>query len=431
MKRIVVFALCASFLLCAFASCADPDPAGTGEASQPAGTGEPPQSGSSGQETDDSGEITPTASARYEYALLDLDLLRFAGSVKKGNTVISPVSVKYALGMLLAGTSGKGREELCAALGFAEEAGRENELESEVKSFNRFVEGFNAAAERSEGKNRQAVALADSAWRNSGVSEFSDLFKLRLEMFDADVFEFTPENIVKRANDWTKEKTRDLIPELFEPGYDASSLIALLVNALYLNVEWNAPWNPAGEKTFNGSSASTKKDFITTSGSFRYYKDEETELVAVPMQNSVCCLFVIGSTEKLADKLAQAQPASVRVTVPKLSVETSFTDNELVDFLCDRGATAVFNAGSGALGDMFAKDEGAFVSDIIHRAKLGLDENGIEAAAVTAVAVAKGGISQEPKIEFLADRDFGFFVYTSPSDWTPDEIVLFEGIVRE
>ena len=100
-------------------------------------------------------------------------------------------------------------------------------------------------------------------------------------------------------------------------------------------------------------------------------------------------------------------------------------------FLCDRGATAVFNAGSGALADMFAKDESAFVSDIIHKAKLGLDENGIEAAAVTAVAVAKGGISQEPKIEFLADRDFGFFVYTSPSDWTPDEIVLFEGIVRE
>ena len=429
MKRIVVFALCASLLLCAFASCADLSPAET--AGQPAGTAGIPQSAVSGQETDDPGEITPTAASGYEYGMLDLDLLRFAESVKKGNTVISPVSVKYALGMLLAGTSGKGREELCAALGFTEEAGRENELESEVKSFNRFVEGFNAAAERSEGKNRQAVALADSAWRNSGVSEFSDLFKLRLEMFDADVFEFTPENIVKNANDWTKEKTRGLIPELFEPGYDASSLIALLVNALYLNVEWNAPWNPAGEKTFNGSVATAKKDYITTSGSFRYYKDEETELVAVPMQNSVCCLFVMGSTEKLGDKLAQAQPASVRVTVPKLSLETSFTDNELVKFLCDRGATAVFNAGSGALADMFAKDESAFVSDIIHKAKLGLDENGIEAAAVTAVAVAKGGISQEPKIEFLADRDFGFFVYTSPSDWTPDEIVLFEGIVRE
>ena len=47
-----------------------------------------------------------------------------------------------------------------------------------------------------------------------------------------------------------------------------------------------------------------------------------------------------------------------------------------------------------------------------------------------AVSLAERALA-EPKIEFLADRDFGFFVYTSPSDWTPDEIVLFEGIVRE
>ena len=70
-----------------------------------------------------------------------------------------------------------------------------------------------------------------------------------------------------------------------------------------------------------------------------------------------------------------------------------------------------------------------YVSDIIQKTRIRLNEEGVEAAAVTAIMERTAGdvIPEEPK-EFTADEPFSFFIYTTCNDTTA---ILFAGEIME
>jgi len=451
LSLILVIAL---VLLPALSGCADLKPEDTGtnpapaESVKPAATdGEASRAGTTdaaepqtepegGDETqpDRPGEDpTQPADTGSEQPAIVTDLFDFDRSFASyietrvsGNYVVSPLSFKYAIGMVMAGTSGSTLSEFFAGLGIRSSEG----LEEHLKQFNSFVEGFTA---KNQGSNElSALRLANSVWKNEACEDFLGEFKLHMEMYDAELRSFRPANLVKEANAWSNEKTNGLIPKILSDGYDASAAAVLLMNAIYFKDIWTIAFDPAGERSFTTASGATvMKKFMTETANYRYYKDDKTQLVIVPMRDGIEVVFAIGDVSEIEAKAEKAEKRLVKILLPETDIETSLTDGELSDYLKLCGVNEVFTK-SADFSRMFANQK-VCVDDIIQKAKFTMDRAGIEAAAVTAVIV-KATASMDPGpeyVEFNADVPFRFYVRTAKNDWSREGIVLFEGRVSE
>ncbi|MBS7262531.1 MAG: hypothetical protein KIG36_02865 [Eubacteriales bacterium] len=391
---------------------------------------------------------TESGATRFEYSLANHIEESMGGALT--SYMVSPVSFQYALGMLLAGSDGETRVQLALSLGVEESA-----FEEHIKRFNSFVEWYNNKKTHdteeynrlSEDEKRLctkpggALRVADSVWKHVDFSDFLDEYKLRLEMYDAEYFSFKKSDVIDRVNAWANEKTEGMIPKLLPENYNVSDLAVVLMNALYYKNGWKNEFTDAGEREFTTiSGEKEQKKFITSVDRCRYYKDDKTELVMIPMQDNVFVTFVLGSTEDLDRKIAEAEYKTVRVFIPKFEIESTFDNGELVNFLKKRGAIDVFDAEKANLGRMFDPtklQKNLFVGDIVQKTKIKLDETGVEAAAVTAIMVYNSAV-EAPEAEFTADKPFRFFVCSNglPADdhTTENELwrqgfILFEGLL--
>lgn len=219
-------------------------------------------------------------------------------------------------------------------------------------------------------------------------------------------------------NEWADEKTKGMIPQLLPDDYDAADLAFILMNALYFKDSWIDPFErfATEEKDFHAADGSAvRKDFMTQTESCLYYDDGDTQLVILPMKDGIYMAFVLGDTDSLGEKTAQAAYRSVRVTIPKIDLETSFSSGEFCDFLKDGGVSLAFTADADFSGMI---DHQILIDDIIQKTKIKLDEDGVEAAAVTAIMMTEGAMLYEDIAEFTADRPFSFYIYTTANDVT-------------
>ena len=371
------------------------------------------------------------------------------------NYMISPISFQYALGMLVAGADGDTKAQLLNALGMTDK-----EFEEYIKSFNSFVEWFDAkkahdieeynklSEERKAYETKPAgeLRVADSVWKREDLAEFLQDYRLRLEMYDAQHFSFTREDIVQRANSWANEKTNGMIPKILPDDYDTENLSVLLMNALYYKNGWAYKFYDTAKTDFTTfSGKKVDKIFMASTERYKYYKDDDTELVVVPMQDNVFMTFVLGNTDNLEQKIAKSEYKMVCVTLPKFEIESSFNNGELVRFLKDRGATDVFDKEKADLSlmiDPAMLKYNLYTDDIVQKTKIKLDETGVEATAVTAIMVYGGtGVVQPEQITyFTADKPFHFFIHscslptcgnTTEGELMQPQFILFEGMLVE
>ena len=374
----------------------------------------------------------------------DERLLEFLSRNATGNYMASPLSFRYALGLLLAGAEGETKDELLNALGVSSE----EEWVEYCLDFNGFVEYYAADLERDIAEFKDAVKkgwipsdaaepfralrVANSVWKADWVHEsFKDAYRQSIENnYAAEYRSFTPENAVERINEWADIKTEHMIQKLLPENYPTDQLAVVLMNALYFKDSWQNEFSKylTKENDFHTRDGQTvKKEFMTTEDHFSYYEDENTKLVILPMKSGVSMAFVLGSREGLAEKISKASSENVIVTIPKIDLETDFSNGEFVDFLKAYGVNLAFDAGSADFSAMI--DHPVFVSDIIQKTRIKLDEEGVEAAAVTAIMMAEGAYIEpnEPRV-FTADEPFSFFIYTTCNDTTA---IMFAGEIVE
>ena len=374
----------------------------------------------------------------------DERFLAFISAQTEGNYMTSPLSFRYALGLLLAGAEGETKAELLNAFGVKSE----EEWIEYCLDFNGFVESFAADLEREirevrnakkegwipkeEAEPFRALRVANSVWKAERITEdFKEAYKKSVEEnYAAEYRSFTPANAVEKINEWADIKTEHMIPKLLPEDYPTEMLAVVLMNALYFKDSWlnSFPelWTKEGD--FHARKGqTTRKEFMTTEEDFAYYEDAATKLVILPMQGGVYMAFVLGSTEGLAEKISAASYENVTVTIPKMDLETEFSSGELVDFLKENGVSLAFDDQKADFTGML--DRQLYVSDIIQKTRIKLDEEGVEAAAVTAIMVEQSAyiMPKEPKT-FTADEPFSFFIYTTCNDTTS---IMFAGEIVE
>ena len=374
----------------------------------------------------------------------DLHFLKYISEHAEGNYMASPLSFRYALGLLLAGASGETKTELLAALGVSSE----EEWVEHCLNFNGFVEAFAKSLEddieeynkmvkqgwidpNSEAPFR-ALRVANSVWKRANIqADFEEAYKQAVSgNYAAEYRWFTEADAIEKINEWASQKTEKMIPELLPKDYETEALAVVLMNALYFKDSWSTKFYEGATKEgdFHAlGGKTTRKDFMQQEEKYPYYEDEDTQLVILPMDGGVYMAFVIGDQEGLAEKISKASRETVRVRIPKMDLETSFDNGELEAFLRDSGVKLAFDRDNADFSAMI--DHQIWVDDIIQKTRIKLDEDGVEAAAVTAIMMRdEAYIMPEKTYEFNADQPFSFYIYTTANDTTS---ILFAGQIVE
>ena len=433
MKKLIALLLCAALCLGCFSGCKEIEglarsvgeeleliePAGTGTAETTAPPDEPVGTEPAVTNPDSGAPVLPT-----DLGLTDFDsgLINFLRDRNDGNFTVSPLSFKAALVLAALGAEGETQRQLLDLMGFRTVEEMTAWYAAVLDGTDSFRGWFEAHPDLDSGE--AAYEVVNSLWKNLDLpGEFTEDYRTRAdELLRAHLGSASGQQLGGAINTWVSEQTRGLIPELVGDVSDAS---AVLVNALYLKSAWLDAFNRIGSDVFTTAAGDkVDKNYMRQTGYFPYYEDGETQLVSVPLQGGISMVFLLGSGANLSAKLAAARSRRVEVTVPMFDVETALNNRELTEFLISRGCTKMLTE-QAEFGGMFT--EPLYVGDVIQKAKVHIDEDGLEAAAATAVITYGSTAVPATPLVFRADHEFSFCIVAGETN--PE--LLFWGQIVE
>ncbi len=258
--------------------------------------------------------------------------------------------------------------------------------------------------------------------------------KYGAEIRSAD-FAGQPEVERTTVNRWVEEKTRDKIKNLLVPGSVTSATRLILVNAIYFKGDWLHAFEKektADEPFWTAPAASTNVPMMTMKPKrFGYTENESFQCLELPYQGEEVSMLIVLPKEKdglarienglSADALAgwtgSLRKEEIEIHLPRFKITSQF--DSLTKTLAALGISDAFNP---ALADFSGiSTEPLFVSDVVHKAFVQVDEKGTEAAAATGIIMRTTSMPMPPKV-FRADHPFLFLILAKESG-----AVLFMG----
>jgi serpin B len=240
-------------------------------------------------------------------------------------------------------------------------------------------------------------------------------------------------------NKWVSDQTRTLIPDLIPSGMITRDTVATLINALYFKAAWANPFRAANtkdEKFWIDPKTSVQLAMMHLTETFGYYEDKEWQGVILPYSPPLYNFLLLVPKRSLssAEVAAQLTPevitaASESLSSPKVKLALPrFTVREtqnLAESLKSLGCTLPFTTSAD-----FSKmtSIGVAISAVQHESVVIVDEKGTEAAAATAVIMAKALalINPEKPKEVTADKPFAFAILHGQT-----KAPLFLGVVAD
>ena len=277
------------------------------------------------------------------------------------------------------------------------------------------------------------LEIANSIWTDDGAElnpTYADVVGHAVRQID-----FDDVGAAGVINEWVANSTNGLIPTILPEGRLSAILIA--VNSIYLKASWAKAFEEAftNEDIFytapsRETLAESTAHFMHTVDRFRYSHNvlPGFQILQLPFIGNTLSLMIIlpvsdtsgtvMSTQVLA-ALPSLEYTRVALALPKFKFESEYKDG-LKSSLESLGLTAPFQGGLC----IFEGDCSASVDTIIHKTIIDVNEQGVEAAAVTTLIMTTSAPPTDPPILFMADHPFQFFIYDSNED-----LVIFEGRV--
>ena len=346
--------------------------------------------------------VSSTATAETANSFWGKLLGEACREMNQENICLSPMSAQFAMAMVASGAEGKTKKEICDAMQLGDSANINSR---------RLLDDI---ATKTVWNEHGDVRIANSIWIKEGFDVKQEFIDTNKEFFDALVesAEFNQET-VKRVNDWCNENTNGKIPTIIDRFTDSDRM--LLINALYLKAAWSKPFRE--ENT-------TKQIFTTEKGeeievptmairsNEPFYSDDMVSMVSKRLQGGYSMLFILPGEGVKCDEAAEyvakdfdtllknMEVCNVFLSLPKFTTDFSVS---LKPILANLGITRAFGSKAQFGG---ISDEALFISDVVQKTYINVNEKGTEAAAVT-VAVAGALSMRPPKTEVITfDRPF-------------------------
>ncbi|MBQ9044361.1 MAG: S-layer homology domain-containing protein [Oscillospiraceae bacterium] len=345
--------------------------------------------------------------------LADRSLQLFNAMDKPGNNPIaSPLSALYALAMLYNGASGETAEQLAAFFDMTPE-----ETNTALAALSAALpDGFST------------VRLANALWLRQGEPVEPDFIAANRDQLSAEVFrrDFGGD-AVKEINDWVSKQTDGMIPSIISSL--PSDALLVLLNAILFKAQWGRIYEITQERDFHAESGETERAQMLMSVEYTYLHDAHAEGFLKPFLGSRYAFAVLVPEMGMSPEayLAGLTGTSLRALLTGERYDAVHTGMPVLTAELQTDLTKAFSkVGLTNLNDLTGISEDAYVSGAVHRAKIEINENGVSAAAATAITLA-GSAAPKPdpkEATVIADRPYVYMIVD-----TQTNLPLFIGTV--
>ena len=358
---------------------------------------------------------------------------------EKGSLFFSPFSIETALAMTAAGARGETFAEMERTLHLPKEphAAFSDLLDHLAAQNNPFFPfprpdpALPAPFPPKVDKRGYELTTANAIWAMKDYpwrKEFMDLTRKHYGAGLTEVDFAESEAARKRINAWVEKETRAKIKDLIGPGVITSLTRMVLANAIYFKGIWQYQFDKknttdAAFTRADGSKADVPLMYQT--GTFGYgtmhiggRAGQSVQILELPYTNHALSMLVflpekadganriplwLKGEDLTAPKLKKTE---ARVFLPRFKVETEYS---LEPTLKDLGMKLAFD--NADFSGMHSGTEHLFISHVLHKAFVEVNEEGTEAAAATAVVVAADSARVTPEpVVFRADRPFVYVI---------------------
>lgn len=350
------------------------------------------------------------------------------------NIFVSPHSISLALAMTYGGAEANTKTEMAEALRFTlpdeELHPAFNLLDQELASRSEFQPSEETGGEP------LVLNVVNQTWGQQGFSFESDFLDLLALHYGAEMrlvdFMSAAEAIRLEINQWVEDQTNERIKDLLPEGVLSSDTRLVLVNAIYFYGSWLNAFDEdrTEEAPFTLLDASqVNVPMMRQQAEFGFYEDESTVAASLPYVGNEASMILWMPADAQADFGAWEQAmtredfdaiaAEVRgatdgeVFLPRFESEGDYA---LVDTFKALGMEDAFDFCAADFGGITGSEpcvtgQSLYISEILHKSFVSVDEEGTEAAAATAVVMdTETSVPVDPpSVRF--DRPFYYAVY--------------------
>jgi len=360
------------------------------------------------------------------------------------NDFSSALGVSMAFSLIWPGCTGDAIDEVRQTLGYPEDGSNMRLVWEETTQT--MLAGANGEClyEFTDGvceSYAPLLKIANSIWFDDG-----DVLNTTYESIAGNYTmqtDFEAEDSPVVVNEWVKNSTNGLIDSIVSEGQPLfPPLVLIAINSIYLKASWMFPFEKSFtnlDAFYDSASRSTKVSeahFMHELEYFAYSHEVLSgyQVIDLPIADApLSVLFVlpivdgandVTSTELIS--IVDTLPSTrVALALPKFKFESTYDDG-LKDALMQLGIVSPFTAGSDGLCGIFdeASDDctNLVIDKVIQKTVIDVNEEGVEAAAVTAVMVGLTAAPVDDPILMVLDHPFQFFIYNRD-----EELMLFEG----
>ena len=357
--------------------------------------------------------------------------------------IYSPLSITYVLGMVNDAATGLTEKELEETLGF-----HEGGIQAVNDYCKKLIDGLPKV------DNKVTLNIANAIFLNKSFTLKPQFTQDMQTYYDAkaEALDFESSETLNHINSWCNEKTNGMIPTILD---EIDPLImSYLLNAIYFKADWASKFDPQNTKdetftTENGNS-STKIPMMHQNVLIKYMKNNTYSAIEMPYGNGLWNMVVMmpeegKNTDDIINHLKMFGvypmlyddidgsldtwvfgPYEVDLKLPRYETSSDTDDLEdgLIGLMKKMGIKRAFYDALAEIPNMCELP--VYIEIMRQKAKIKVNEEGSEAAAVTVAGVTNKSMGSEPKeypkATFHANRPFVYVIREASSG-----VILFVG----
>ena len=363
---------------------------------------------------------------------------------KSGKSFIySPLSVTYVLGMVNDAATGQTEQELEQVMGFHQGG---------IKAVNDYCKKLIDGLPKVDDKVTLNIANALFVNKNRGTLQQQYQQDMK-QYYDATAenLDFKLPSTLKTINDWASDHTNGMIPTILDEIDE--KVVTYLLNAIYFKADWASKFEAKNteEEKFTATNGTIKLPLMHQNVLIQYLKNEDYSAIEIPYGNGLWKMTVMlpeegKTTDDVINRLSALgleghgfcgtmgdtyRPYEVDLKLPRFET-SSDTDKltlkgGLVALLQQLGINLVFNQSLSEVPNMCEK-ENMYIGMMRQKAKIKVNEEGSEAAAVTIGGADCTAFTpnpqpvEYPKAIFHANRPFVYTISEASSG-----VIVFVG----
>ncbi len=366
---------------------------------------------------------------------------------KSGKSFIySPLSITYVLGMVNDAATGQTEQELEQTLGF-----HQGGIQAVNDYCRKLVEGLPKV------DPQVTLNIANAIFLNKDYT-LKEKFQKDMETYydaEAEALDFNSSKTLGHINGWCKEKTKGMIPTILNEV--KPDMVSYLLNAVYFKADWTSKFDSKNTKTetFTTEGEKTQLPLMRQNVLISYIKTPLFSAVKIPYGTGLWNMMVLlpeegYSTESVISHLAayglegvegaygettdgleskreyRFSPYEVDLKLPRFETDSDTDDinGGLIRLLQTMGIRQAFDSDFAQIPNMC--DNPVYIAMMRQKAKIKVNEEGSEAAAVTVAGMDNltsiGPDPVYPKATFHANRPFVYIISEASSG-----VILFVG----